>query len=51
MPYLFQNNVGIFDNRAPWMIFFFILKIGQRMTTSWINERFASKGCGPSLLS
>ncbi|CHY13433.1 Uncharacterised protein [Salmonella enterica subsp. enterica serovar Typhi] len=31
MPHLFQNNVGIFDNRASWMIFFFILKMGQCM--------------------
>nr|VUD24065.1 Uncharacterised protein [Salmonella sp. NCTC 7297] len=31
MPHLFQNNVGIFDDRASWMIFFFILKMGQRM--------------------
>lgn len=31
MPYLFQNYVGIFDDRASWMIFFFILKMSQSM--------------------
>lgn len=29
MPHLFQNNVGIFDNRASWMIFFFIPEDGS----------------------